>query len=127
MNKLIGITIIAIFLFALPCSARAWEVEIINGSSVGVEIEIYGEHLFWRQVDCKASVPSDKYVICQMPWGICPVYAEAKYTFHGTEFNEHVGFTLGADFAACYNTQFSIQEIRGYRGDNSLEFYVQPH
>ncbi len=124
MNKRIWITLIALLLFALPCSVYAsWEVQIFNSSSVNVDIDIYGEHLFWKEIHCTVSAKPDSFNICQMRGGICPVYAKVKYTFKGNDFNEHVGFSSGLDIAACYRTQFSIDELRGW---NRLQILVQP-
>jgi hypothetical protein len=36
-------------------------------------VEVEGEHLFWRQIDCTTNVTNKSTGHCKMPEGICPV------------------------------------------------------
>jgi len=110
MSKSTVIMISALLLFAFPFTAGAWDVEVVNETGVDFDLKIYGNHLFWNQVDCRVTVPPRSVGHCQMPFLICPIYGEATHLSGWTLVHTHIGMGLqGGDILpACYNTRLRI-------------------
>lgn len=74
MIKLVLVMTMAISLMTMVSfSYASWKVEIDNSSCrQDVVVEVTGDHLFWKQVDCTLTVPAGKVKTCTMPGGICP-------------------------------------------------------
>ena len=74
MKKMLLAITMATLLLTLASSGEAWQVTIANNTYRGYRIDVYGEHLFWRQVDCSTNVSANSTVTCTLPGAICPVY-----------------------------------------------------
>ncbi len=109
MKKFTQFAIMAGLLFIMSSGANAWDVYINNTTDHIVTVEIKGEHLFWRQVDCVKTLQPHSDGTCTMPGLICPVSATATFTTSkGTNTTEFTG--LGA---MCYNTLMFLFQNAG--------------
>jgi len=75
MKKFTVFAVAAILVFIFSSSSHAYTIFISNNTDNVVFVEVEGEHLFWRQIDCKVTVNPQSDGQCEMPGGICPVYA----------------------------------------------------
>jgi hypothetical protein len=71
----------AALLLTFVSSGEAWQVNVTNNCKYGMIIDVTGEHLFWRSVDCHVVVPAGETKPCVLPGAICPaaVYAVPTY------------------------------------------------
>jgi hypothetical protein len=79
MKKFPLLMIIAVWILIDSPVAGAWEVTLYNGTSVPVKFEIYGQHLFWEQIDCTQTMAPGKRGTCTMPGGICPCSVQFSF------------------------------------------------
>jgi hypothetical protein len=86
----------------LSSSAFAWEVTLINGTPYPLKFEIYGEHLFWEQIDCTKEVPAKETGTCTMPGAICPSSFQATPFIDGKWSTAPLTKTVRS--ALCFNT-----------------------
>ena len=105
MKKFMILMLIAVLMFFLTANASAWDVALINNSSSIVRFEIYGEHLFWTQVDCTKVVNARSSDTCSMPGGICP--ASTKFTLIDNAGRAGVSMETKR-LAKCWNTKSVI-------------------
>lgn len=108
MKKFMVLMSITVFIiFTLSPDASAWEVTLENGTSYPVKFEIYGEHLFWEQVDCQKVVPPATIDKCVMPGAICP--SSAQFSQESTGPGSPRG-VLGKTnrVARCWNARASV-------------------
>ena len=83
MRKFTQFAVMAGLLFIMSSDAYAWDVRINNTTNHVAKVEIDGEHLFWRQVDCVKTVQPRSEITCTMPGGICPAAAMATFSVPG--------------------------------------------
>ena len=57
----------------------AWEVKVKNSCHADVEIFVYGQHLYFEQVDCTMKVARGETGICKLPGGICSSKISGHY------------------------------------------------
>ena len=107
MKKFIVLMSIAVFIFILSPDASAWEVALENGTSVPVKFEIYGEHLFWEQVECVKVVPAATVDKCVLPGAICPSSAQFSMVSGGAGMQV---ITKTTRFAQCWNHRAIVTE-----------------
>jgi hypothetical protein len=74
--------------------AAAWKITFENRSGGPAFCRVWGEHLFWHQVDCEVGVINKDIKDCVMPGGICPTKVECK--------------TVPCNFGACTTGDSSI-------------------
>jgi len=82
MKKSIGLVVLAFAVFMCNCNtAYSWSFTLKNMSKITLSCDVYGEHLFWRDVvDCSVNdVGPDNGKICYLPGAICPVAISCKY------------------------------------------------
>jgi hypothetical protein len=105
MKKFVVLISIAVVIFFLTANASAWDVFLINNTSSSVRFEIYGEHLFWTQVDCTKVVNAASSDTCSMPGGICPAFT--KFTVINNAGRDSFSMET-TRFAKCMNTKSVI-------------------
>ena len=118
MKKLVLFMTMAISLLTMVSfSYASWEVTVTNNCKKEAEVEVFGEHLFWQQVDCRVTVSGGTSKICKMPGGICPLYAK-------TTFNNNTIATgaWGSRIPACFNVKVILKE-----GKDGLCIMTDPH
>ncbi|MDA8125650.1 MAG: hypothetical protein M0009_10735 [Deltaproteobacteria bacterium] len=87
--------------------AGAWEVSLYNGTSVPVKFEIYGQHLFWEQIDCTQTLEPGKRGVCTMPGAICR--SSVQFTFWDkTQTRERVEKVTNV--ATCFRSWAEVTE-----------------
>jgi hypothetical protein len=106
MKKLMVFAVAAILVFAFSASSHAWTVFVDNRSNGPVKIEVEGEHLFWRQIDCTTNIDPRKKGRCDLPGAICP--SAAYVTF----FNGNKSLLCGGA-ANCSNVIIVIDGFDG--------------
>ncbi len=106
MKKFTQFAVMAGLLLILSSGANAWDVYIKNTTNYVAKVEIDGEHLFWRQVDCVKTVQPHSEVICTMPGGICPVSAMATFYVHGSYAIAKSPPTI----AMCFNMTLDLSQ-----------------
>jgi hypothetical protein len=80
MKKLTVFAVAAVLVFIFSSSSHAYTIFISNNTDTVALVEVEGEHLFWRQIDCKVTVNPQSDGQCEMPGGICPVYTYITLT-----------------------------------------------
>lgn len=112
MQKLTGFVVMVVTVFIMSANADAgvfWKVDIRNLTKYTYDIEVSGEHLFWRQVDCRVTAGSGNST-CVMPEAICPTGVEVSP--HGATDVKAVR-EPGASLTSCFNTVITIYEVDG--------------
>jgi hypothetical protein len=114
MKKFIQFAGIIILLFGWSALAAAWTVTIKNSTGARMDIEVEGEHLFWRQIDCRTTIPVYKEGNCELSGGICPtfVYFTAKND-KGTYPKKVCDVGTAGNGAKCFNHKYAIAEVNG--------------
>ena len=79
MKRLLLVTVIVVFVLTFISIAGAWQVNVTNSCNKNVTIAVWGDHLFWKSMDCSISVNSGATGVCQMPGGICPTDINGSY------------------------------------------------
>lgn len=80
MKKLTVFAVAAVLVCLFSSSSHAYTIFISNNTDTVALVEVEGEHLFWRQIDCTVTVNPQSDGQCEMPGGICPVYAYITLT-----------------------------------------------
>jgi hypothetical protein len=101
-----GLMLLVVLFLAIATTAGAYDVTIKNDSDCDISASVIGEHLFWRQEDCKVSVSKHSSATCAMPGAICPVYVTGTAsTSGGSCKGGGKSIPLGTPgIAACWNT-----------------------
>ena len=75
-----------LFMVIASSSVHAYTVYIQNNTDNNAEVRIYGEHVFWKQVDCTVTVGPKMNGRCDMPALICTTSAEIVMTYKNTRY-----------------------------------------
>ncbi len=121
MKKFTQFAVMAGLLFILSSEANAWDVYIKNTTNHVAKVEIDGEHLFWRQVDCVKTVQPHSEVICTMPGLICPISATATFSVPG-------GYAIAKSppvLAMCFNTELRLYSNSRLDPDLKIGFFFR--
>ncbi len=110
MKKFTQFVVMAGLLFIMSSGANAWDVYIKNTTNYIAKVEIDGEHLFWRQVDCVKTVQPHSEVTCTMPVGICPVSAMATFYLSPGSYLRAISPPI---LAMCFNTTLALYSNTG--------------
>jgi hypothetical protein len=91
-------------------SGAAWEVKIKNSCNKDVTIDVKGEHLFWKQVDCTVTVKSGATGTCQLPGAICPFEILGTYWANRSlyDLNKIHCMTATTDICCCWNVNAEV-------------------
>jgi hypothetical protein len=106
MKKFTLFVAMAVFMVVFASYAEAWQVTIANNTDRGYKIDVYGEHLFWRQVDCSTNVSANSTVTCTLPGAICPVYFHIVWS-DGMGDSEHPASSQ-VRMAHCWDSNLVI-------------------
>ena len=68
-------------LMTFASSVAAWQVNITNNCAYRMVIDVAGEHLFTRPIDCHVVVEKGETKPCVLPGAICPVRISAAPGF----------------------------------------------
>lgn len=112
MKKLTVFAVAAIIVFIFSSSSHAYTVYIDNYSDLTATVEVEGEHLFWRQIDCTAKVNSKSEGTCVMPVAICPV--SIYVTWYDPKTNYTYPKELACKGLTCLNIGLIITQRPGY-------------
>ena len=108
-NKL---ALIALVLLIIPASAFGWSYRFVNNTPDYLYVFVYGEHLFWEQMDGKAIIPAGKSHVIDMPGGICGTFFRytQKLTIDNVRYEVDTRTGVGSDAwgASCWNNQIAI-------------------
>ena len=118
MKKMLLAITMATLLLTLASSGEAWQVTIANNTDRGYRIDVYGEHLFWKQVDCSINVSANSTGTCTLPGIICPVYFRIVWS-DGRGDLEYPNSSQ-ARIAHCWNSTLVI-----YMQDNGTYYMWQ--
>lgn len=69
MKRFVQSAVMVIFIALASSSPHAYTVDIDNDMDGQVEVITSGEHLFWKQIDCRATVAVITKGGCDMPGG----------------------------------------------------------
>ncbi len=116
MKRIMLIVVTAVFMFTYVPMAGAWTVYFRNISDHDVKVKVWGEHLFWQQVDCEITVAVGKEGSCQLPGGVCPVWIGGSYKNSGRWTPELKGNESslnkidcgGGGVACCWNVKVLV-------------------
>jgi hypothetical protein len=125
MKRILVVISTVTLLLTLASLGEAWQVNIKNSCKYNVEISVLGEHLFWKQVDCKVTVAAGQTGVCVMPGAICPVRID--YSANGAYLNLNCNLFLPS-VCCCWdlNTEAinTHAEISGGTGTGTFEYCV---
>ena len=112
MKKTFSFIAVIVLVISMVTMAQAWTVFVdSNTCSVDSWIEVYGEHLFWRQEDCGFGVDAHQTGSCDLPGAICPVYLSLSCHPKGKKFSIYLGKTdIFRGIAACWNVHISLEQ-----------------
>jgi hypothetical protein len=115
MKKFTGLAVMTVTMLIMSANADAgvfWKVDIRNLTNYTYDIEVSGEHLFWRQVDCRVTAgPMTQGIsTCVMPEAICPTGVEVSP--HGANDVKAIR-EPGPSLTSCFNTVITIYEKDG--------------
>ena len=77
--------LLTVAIIAVPV-CEAWQVNIKNSCNKDVNIDVTGEHLFWRQIDCSVKVPQGTTGTCKLPGAICPFDIRGGFIYDQSGF-----------------------------------------
>lgn len=103
MKKFTQFMMMAGVIFVMSATANAWNITVNNNTDHGVIVVGFGEHLFWRQVDCEKSVYPRSVGVCNMPDVICPVKVAVSI---GGQKDEIIDNKV----AHCGNTEVNVDK-----------------
>ncbi len=117
MKKLTVFAVAAILVFIFSASSHAWTVFISNGKAEIAIIEVEGEHLFWRQIDCTTRIQPKSKGKCIIPGGICPTAVYVTYYTEKTGYTTEKSVLCHLHAASCSNLTAYIET--GKDGQNA--------
>lgn len=125
--KILAFSVLFCFLFV--SSAAAWSFTLINKTPAWIDIEMYGEHLFWRdKVDKKCTANAGQEVACSLDGGICPykvVLTFYRYKSGNQGENKRYTVIVGKGIATCWDQKYKAVEAVGSTWDDPYEFVEQ--
>lgn len=110
MKKFILFMVTVALMVTSVSTAGAWQVNIKNSCNNDVTIEVTGEHMFWKQVDCTVTVGKGKTGTCQLPGAICPFDIQGNYVYDNSRFDLkpiHC-MTYPSDICCCWNINVEV-------------------
>jgi hypothetical protein len=111
MKKLTVFFAMAVFMVTFASYADAsWQVDVFNNTDQNIHISVYGEHLFWRQVDCKVDGRHGQLPSCVLPGLICPAKAKVEWKQKtGPKALQGLEYTLDWGGARCWNINLKAE------------------
>jgi len=110
MKRILLVITTVTLLLTLASSGEAWQVNIKNSCNKDVTILVSGEHLFWRQWDCKMNVGKGTTGTCQMPGAICPVEIAGMYSSGGSTYDLN-STMCGGGGPCCWNVNVEVIQL----------------
>jgi hypothetical protein len=91
----------------LSSNAAAWQVNITNKCKDDVYIQVDGDHLFWKQLDCTVDVKSGATGTCKLPGAICPTNIYGGFSENGGSYFLNT-VPCGGVVPCCWNVNVNV-------------------
>ena len=121
MKKYALVSVMAAFMLTTVSFATAYDIKIYTDKEA--VFEVYGNHLFWQQVDCTVTVSPGTPRTCKMPGGICMYSIKATFTKPGGKITNNNIRT--APIIQCENYSVTLSESWSSPGVYTLHLYEQ--
>jgi len=113
MKRILLVITTVTLLLTLASSGEAWQVNIKNSCNKDVNIDVTGEHLFWRQIDCSVKVPQGTTGTCKLPGAICPFDIRGGFIYDQSGFylNTVHCMTAPKDVCCCWDVNVEVVQF----------------
>jgi hypothetical protein len=107
MKRILLVITTVTLLLSLASSGEAWQVNVKNSCTQRVRIQVKGDHLFTRPVDCQVFLDANTTGTCQLPGAICPVEIIGEYWGKNSQHELNQIFCAGG-VACCWNVNVEV-------------------